>query len=146
MAHPPNPHYASKHPSTARAKPKLAAAIEHRRSAEGLTCEAAFRLAAELGVTAEEIGRTADLTEVRLIRCQLGLFGWPETPTEQTTPPEPMRTAIAAAIEDELVDGGLPCARAWAIADTHGLPRMAVAAVCNERDIRITHCQLGAFA
>ncbi len=145
MTDAPKPHYASKHPADARPEPKLAEAIARRSSPDGLSCENAFELAAELRVDPDRIGRTADLAELRLIRCQLGLFGWPETPTEQSVPAEPMRSTIEAAIRRELVDGGLPCIRAWTIADELQIPRMAVAAVCNATDVRITRCQLGAF-
>ena len=138
-------HFTRKHPADANPEPAIAKAIADRCAAEGLACADAAALADELGVEPARIGRTADLTEVRLVRCQLGLFGWPETPEEQALPDEPARSTVEAAIQRELVRGGLPCARAWAIADEIGIPRMAVAAVCNAAGIKIIQCQLGAF-
>jgi len=45
------------------------------RSVEGkITCAAAFKIADDLGVKREEVGRAADELGIRIKNCQLGCF------------------------------------------------------------------------
>ncbi len=117
-----------------------------RRSApEGrLACAEAFALADRLGLAPIEIGRAADRLGVRLVRCQLGLFGYlPEK--KIVKPAAQVEEPLAAAIRAALAEGRLPCRAAWEIAARLGLPRMAVSAACEALAVRIKPCQLGAF-
>jgi hypothetical protein len=56
---------------------RLAVAIRSRLEGGKPACAAACELAAELDVDPIEVGRTADRLQVRLDRCELGLFGYP---------------------------------------------------------------------
>jgi hypothetical protein len=44
-----------------------------------------------------------------------------------------------------LVDGRLPCAEAWRIADERNLKKMDVSSAVEALEIKIKPCQLGAF-
>lgn len=120
-------------------------AIVNERAKEGtLGCAEAFRIAAELDVPPQVVGEAADAAHVRLVRCQLGLFGYGERKRlvrpAQNVPPE-----LEQAIRESLAEGRLPCATAWAIADRLGLERMDVSNAAERLGIRIKPCQLGAF-
>lgn len=116
-----------------------------KRSESGeLPCARAFGAAEKLGVLPATIGRYADDMGVRLVKCQLGLFGYkPEKKIVQAR--DSVSPELKAAISDGLVDGRLPCASAWEIADRLGLKKMDVSGACETLDIKIKPCQLGAF-
>ena len=109
-----------------------------------VTCVAAHEIAAELGVSASEVGKTIDLLEHRIVECQLGLFGY--APDRKIVKPADV---VADDLRYELqrfgADGSVTCATAWRVADSLGLPRMSVAAACETLGIKIKVCQLGAF-
>ena len=91
-----------------------------------------------------EIGKTADLLEYRITRCQLGLFGY--SPHKKIV--EAAKNA-SAEVREQLsrfgADGTISCAACWKVADTLGRERMEVAAVCELLELKIEPCQLGAF-
>lgn len=109
-----------------------------------LPCAVAFQVAADLQKPPAEIGEAADRLEIRLVKCQLGLFGYsPEkkiVKAASTVNPE-----LEAAIRAELAEGRLACQKAWALAEAFQKPRMAISAVCEALGIKIKPCQLGAF-
>ena len=112
-----------------------------------LPCAFAFRLAAENGWDPTQVGAEADRLDVRISRCQLGLFGYesfrqkslvqivPEVPGDVTV------SLRAAASDDEKIS----CAALWRIAEDHGLPRIAIACAAETLGLRVSPCQLGCF-
>ena len=52
---------------------------------------------------------------------------------------------LKRAIREVLVDGKLPCARAFALARKIGVEPIDVGRVATEESIKISHCQLGLF-
>ena len=136
--------YAGKHPPGARPDSLVASAVKKRAEGGEISCGAAFEIASELGMAPSEVGRAIDLMGIRLIRCQLGLFGHrPEKkilrPAE-TVPPD-----LERAIRQRLAKGGLPCAGAWAIAERLKVEKMVVSSAAEAMKIKIRPCQLGAF-
>jgi hypothetical protein len=109
-----------------------------------LPCAVAFEVAKRLGVSPAAIGRTADLMELRLTECQLGLFG--DLPRKSvvkgTTTVSP---GLKEVIGEGLVNDSLPCDRAWQIGKAQGIHKMEVSAACDALGIKIKPCQLGAF-
>lgn len=109
-----------------------------------LACAKAFKIADELNVSAAEVGKTADLLEMKLVKCQLGLFGY--KPEKKIVKPKAaLNPKLESAIQDSLVEGALSCVKAWEIARDFDIPKMAVSAVCEQLKVKIRHCQLGAF-
>lgn len=137
-------HFAKKHPEGAAPDPRIAAALAPCAQGEGLDCAAAFELVRTASISPQEVGRSADLMEIPVVRCQLGLFGYhPEKRVVKplaAVPPE-----LRAAIESNLVDNRLPCTAAFKIAEDLQVAKMKVAAACETLKIRVSHCQLGAF-
>jgi hypothetical protein len=123
---------------------KIAAAIERRAKNGELRCAEAFRIAEELSVAPLAVGQAANELDVRLARCQLGLFG--HGPQKSITEPaEEIPPDLKQAIREGLIVGRLPCAVAWAIAARFGMPKLHVANAAEGLDVRIAQCQLGAF-
>ncbi|MCL2669618.1 MAG: hypothetical protein FWE89_02935, partial [Syntrophaceae bacterium] len=128
------------------AKPdkRLGVVLKARAEGGSLGCPAAEKLTAELGVAMAAVGRNADLLEIRINCCQLGLFG--HSKEEKVVRPAP---EVPCFLETEIrrcLEGGrLPCAAVWEIADLREMPRIEVAAACEKLGIKIKPCQLGAF-
>jgi hypothetical protein len=143
MAHSDAGRYATKHEPGVRPDEGIAGAVREKAAAGELACAEAERIGATLGVSLAEIGRTLDLLELRIGRCQLGLFGYPEG--KAVRPAAAVATDFEAAIRGSLAGGRLPCKTAWEIAAERKIPRMEVSAACEALKIRIKPCRLGAF-
>lgn len=123
---------------------RLRQALLARVPAKELPCAVAFEVAKSVNVPPEAVGRAADDLELRLVKCQLGLFGYlPEKkivkPASSVAPE--LKEAILAGLENER----LPCSTAWQIGKNLGIRKMRVSAACDRMGVRIKPCQLGAF-
>ena len=122
----------------------IAERVKERAQAGTLSCGAAFRLAEDLEVNPLRVGEAADALDVRLNRCQLGLFGY-DGEERIVHPAESVSPELETAIREGLVVGRLPCAVAWALANRFDIPRLDVANAAEKLELRIGQCQLGAF-
>lgn len=137
-------HYSTKHPDGTAYDPALADALRERAEDGRITCVAAFEVADALGASPEEVGKTADLLEYRIIKCQLGLFGYsPEKrivrPSEHV--PDDLRRRLLAAV----ADGKISCSAVWDIAAELSLDKMTVSGACEGLGLKVGPCQIGAF-
>jgi hypothetical protein len=144
MTHADADRYAAKHPEDRKLNKKIAAAVQKRAAGGEINCADATAIAENLRMAMPEVGATIDLLEIRLKRCQLGLFGYGSKKLI-VEPAAEVSRELETAIRDNLVDGCLPCVSAWGIADRAGLSRISVAAACETLKIKIKPCQLGAF-
>jgi hypothetical protein len=136
--------FADKHGSDTQLSERIKDQIDRRAKNNALPCALAFKIADELNVSAAEVGKTADLLEIMLVKCQLGLFGY--SPEKKIVKPQtPENQNMESIIRDSLVDGKLSCERAWEISRSLDVPKMTVSAVCEHLKIKIAPCQLGAF-
>lgn len=136
--------YSKKHPEGITSNPEIQTALETRLTEQELPCAVAFEVASDLNVSPDEVGINADLLEIPLVKCQLGLFGY--TPKKCIIKAaDTVSDDLRAAIEQGLVNGRLPCAAAWKVAKNLGLRKMAVSSACEGLGIKIGPCQLGAF-
>ncbi len=122
----------------------------HSRLVDGsLPCAAAFRIAAQLQIPPREVGAAADSLDIRLSRCQLGLFGYgskAEGKHRRVIPLNPVLPRLEAAIRAALDgQGKLSCSDAWRIAAELKVGRQTVSNACEGLGLRIVACQLGAF-
>ena len=136
--------FSEKHGPDARPNPVAKEKIEAKSGEGELACEAAFAIAKELQVSPAEIGKTVDLLELKLNKCQLGLFGY-KPDKKKVKAKAPGNRQMEADIRNALIDGKLACRDAWEIASRYGIPKMAVSGACESLDIKIKPCQLGAF-
>jgi hypothetical protein len=138
------PKFSAKHGPGAQADPIVKEKVIKNAAQGDLPCAVAFKIAAELGVSPAEIGKTVDLLDLRLSKCQLGLFGYqPDKKAVKARAPE--NRAMEGAIRNALKDGKLACREAWDIAERFKVPKMAVGGACEYLGIKIKPCQLGAF-
>ena len=122
--------YSRKHPAGTAPDPAIVAALGEVTEDGRVSCAVAHDLADELAVTPAAVGRTMDLLEYRIVKCQMGIFGYE---------PEKKIVKPATAVSDELRDR-LPEGRA---SRSHllcrllegrrgsGIQKIAVAAACE---------------
>jgi len=144
MTHSDAGRYSAKHAPGGSPDEKIAGAIREKVVEGEMACAEAERIGAAQGVQLEEVGRAMDLLEIRISRCQLGLFGY-ATEGKIVRPADQVDAALEEAVRSRLFDGRLPCIAAWMIASDGKISRMGVAAACETLKIRIKPCQLGAF-
>jgi hypothetical protein len=143
MAHEDAGHYAAKHKG-AELNEKIAEKVREKMSDGTLSCGAAHVIAEELGVAASEVGITLDLLEVRIGKCQLGLFGYGEK-KRIVKPADKVGPELQKEIENSLVDGRLPCKAAWDITEKFKMKRLDLANACEKLKLKINSCQIGSF-
>lgn len=111
-----------------------------------LPCPRAFDTASDLGITPKQVREAADGLDVRISRCQLGMFGYEDLGEKRLVHSLPkVPESLEGRIREALIDGRLPCAAAWRIADDEGLSRFLVGCACESLSIRVAPCQLGCF-
>jgi hypothetical protein len=144
MTHEHSGHYSAKHPEGAKPDSRIVGPLKKMISENRITCAAAHGIAEGLSLSPAQIGATIDLMETRIIRCQMGLFGY--TPQKRIVEPAiEIDGDLKAAIEKNTMDGRISCQRCWEIAKTQRIPKMSVAAACEALKVKIGPCQLGAF-
>ena len=144
MTHSDAGNYKAKHSSDVQVNAKIAQAVKMKAVDRIITCADSSDIAGDLQVTMQEVGVTLDLMEIRLGKCQLGLFGY-STEKMVVTPALIIPGELERAIRSDLVNNRLPCAAAWNIAERFGIPKREVSSVCEALKIKIKPCQLGAF-
>ena len=122
----------------------VAASIKERITDNTISCADAHAIAIKLKVSPAEIGAAIDLLEVRICRCQLGLFGYGG---KKKIPdlPGPVNPEMESAIRSSVVNGRIACATAWEIAKRFAVSKATVSAVCDMIKVKISACQLGSF-
>jgi hypothetical protein len=136
--------FSIKHGPSATVDPRIQQEIEKSTSDLKLPCAVAFKICKDLDVTPEEVGKTADLMNYPLVKCQLGLFGYGKR-KRIVEPKEPEDPNINIAIKDRLEADRLPCRSAWEIAKRFNTSKMTISGACEVMGIKIKPCQLGAF-
>ena len=139
--------YALKHPPGIRLNEQIAKAIREKSPGSELACGMAEKISKELKVEMSEVGITADLLEMKIKKCQLGLFGWGKKPNHGKAihAADSVSVEMKSALEEVAENGAVTCAEIWGIADRLGIERKAVSAACDTLGVKIRACQLGTF-
>ena len=144
MAHEDAGNYAAKHHSKTKLNPRVAKAVKKEAADDKITCAAAHKIASELGISPSDVGVTIDLLEIRINKCQLGLYGY--YPQKRIAKPAgSVSPALEEAIKNSMENGRISCLSCWKIAEGSGIARMDVASACETLKIKVSFCQLGAF-
>jgi len=144
MTHEDAGHYASKHPKGVEADPGIAEQVRQKLSNNHITCAAAHAIAEDLSVPPSQVGMTIDLLEARIIKCQMGLFGY--SPQKNIVKPaERVSSVLKNAIETKQADKRISCEHCWEIASQQELKKLEVASACETLGMKVKPCQLGAF-
>ena len=144
MTHQDAGHYAAKHPE-ATLDPQLEKSILSRAENGRISCAAAHLIAAEQECSPKTVGMNIDLLEMRLHRCQLGLFGHGKGKSKTVASASNVKNELEEAIGKVTVDRHISCENAWRVAKKLAITKMEVAAACERLGIKIKPCQLGAF-
>ena len=143
MTHKDTGHYSGKRQG-AQLNEAIASRIKEKISDNRISCAEAHGIATSLNVTPAEVGTTIDLLEVRIIKCQLGLFGY--SPERRIVKPiETVSEELERAIRESLTNGRIPCRSLWDIAKRFKIKRMDASSACETLKVKIKPCQLGAF-
>jgi len=111
---------------------------------EKIPCAVAFEIAKTLKISPENVGKTVDLMNFKLTKCQLGLFGY-QPEKKIVKPQDSVNADVKDAVSAALVQGRLSCQHAWDIASRLHVSKMTVSSACETMGIKIKYCQLGAF-
>jgi hypothetical protein len=139
-----NKHYADKHGKNAQISPELANRIREKAAEGKIPCAVAFKTAEGLKIEPAEIGLALDLLDIKISKCQMGIFGYNKE-NKIAKPVEYVAEPLEKAIRKNLSAGKLACRNAWQIAETFDIGKMDVTAACDSLGIKISPCQLGAF-
>lgn len=143
MTHEDRGHYAKKHPG-AKQIPEIANRIKSAANDGAIDCASAHRIVKSTGCQPSQIGVQADLLELRIARCQLGLFG--HGPDKKNLNPD---VVISQELRDDIlnsqIQGRLSCIQCWEMAKAHKMSKTDMASACEKLEIKIKPCQLGAF-
>ena len=138
------PKFSEKHGTDPQLDPAVRQKVEEKTKNNEIACAVAFQIAEQLKATPADVGKGIDLLDIRLVKCQLGLFGY--SPVKKAVKPKsPQSKELKEAIRMALRQNKLSCRSAWDIAQQFNLPKMAVSAACEALKIKIKPCQLGAF-
>lgn len=135
--------FSRKHGPDATVDAGLKEAVARAARNGQLPCAVAFSVAKARGCAPEEVGRATDLLDLRLTKCQLGLFGYEPNP-KIVKAKEPL-PALGEAIKKVSPDGHITCVAVWGIADRFNVGKRTVSGACEAMGIRIKSCQIGAF-
>jgi hypothetical protein len=138
------PKFSEKHGADTEVNPAVKQKVEDKTKNNEISCAVAFQIAEELKAAPADVGKGIDLLDIRLFKCQLGLFGY--SPGKKAVKPKsPQSRDLEDALRLALVEKKLSCRTAWDIAHQFNVPKMAVSAACEALNIKIKPCQLGAF-
>ena len=144
MSHEDAGHYTSKHAPETQLNAQIAELVKQHISDGRITCSDAHRIAHKLNVPPTEVGVTIDLLEIKISRCQLGLFGYGQK-NRIVQPAEDVSPEVKSALENARKGNRISCAVAWELAKKLGISRIDIAAACEALQIKIFSCQLGTF-
>ena len=136
--------FSDKHGPSAKVDESIKDKVAVNAKEGELACALAFKIVDELKTTPAEVGKAVDLLDFRLVKCQLGLFGYkPHKKIVKSKIPED--PGLENAIRSSLSDEKLACRDAWDIARQFQVSKMTVSNACEALKIKIKRCQLGAF-
>ena len=117
--------------------------LNHSLNSE-LSCASAFLIAKKCNVSPCKVGMIADLINCRLVKCQMGLFGY-KPDKKIVIPVKTTDQNLKNTITDNLVEGKLACKIALDISSCFKVNKMTVSGICEGMSIKINKCQIGAF-
>jgi len=136
--------FSTKHGSDEKPDTSIKNEILKRTQNEKIPCAVAFEIAKALQISPEKVGKTADLINFKLTKCQLGLFGY-QPQKKIVKPQDSINVDVKDAVFDALVQERLSCKQVWDIASRLKVSKMTVSGACETMRVKIKNCQLGAF-
>ena len=139
--------YSTKHRSGIIINKQVARMVREKSPGGEIACVTCEKISKELEVEISEVGITVDLLEIKIKKCQLGLFGYGKKPNhgKGIQAVDSVSYEMKCAIEEAAENGKVTCAALWTIADQLGTKRKEVSAACETLKLKIRECQLGTF-
>jgi len=123
---------------------EIAQKIKEKAADNRISCADAHGIAVKLKVTPWEIGCAVDLLEIKINKCQLGLFGYKNKTSIPDSPSE-IEPELEREIREAVYNDRIKCSAAWDIAKKFKMPKKEITAICESLKLKIGECQLGAF-
>ncbi len=118
--------------------------LKNASDGEEISCENAFTVIENTGVLPLDVGKLINKMDMKITRCQLGLFGYkPEK--KILKPADSVSEQLSSSIMQYVNNGRIICADVWKVADSNGITRIEAASACEKLSFKIKKCQLGAF-
>ncbi len=140
-------HYALKHTEQS-ISPEIADALGKKAVEGRISCAAVHAIARSFHMSPWEVGVQADLIELRLTLCILGLFGH-EHENQGNRKNLDCQVHLSSKLEEALLkqakDNKISCIECWEIARQLKLKPSHVSSACEKMGIKIKPCQIGAF-
>lgn len=118
--------------------------IQHVSSGK-LACAEAFRLAREFNLPESEIGHYANLCDVHLEKCQIGLFGYGPCKKRLVEKQDHVDPDLVSAVKEKTTDGIIFCAAVFSISELLNIGKIDVGSACETLGIKVKKCRFGAF-
>ncbi|MGD8398426.1 MAG: hypothetical protein PVG11_06180 [Anaerolineae bacterium] len=128
---------------------RIHGAILERLDGGKLPCAEAHTVARQFDVDPLVVGETANQADIRINRCQLGLFGYGpkvEGKHKIVHPMDDVPENLAARLRAASTSGGITCADIWAVADAFRITRLEASSAVEAMGLRVSRCQLGCFS
>jgi hypothetical protein len=139
--------YSSKHRSGTIINEQVARMVREKSPGGEIACVTCEKISKELEVDISEVGITVDILEIKIKKCQLGLFGYGKKPNhgKDIQAADSVSDEMKCAIKEAAENGKVTCVALWTIADRLGTKRKEVSAACETLKLKIRECQLGTF-
>ncbi len=109
-----------------------------------ISCVNAFEIVLDVKVIPDVVGYMVDKLDIRLTKCQLGLFGY-KPDKKILKPANDINSDIMILIEKKQKENCISCKNIWEIASLLEISKIDTASLCERLKIKIKPCQLGAF-
>ena len=136
--------FSEKHTKDSKPDPEIKDELLKNAKGGEIPCALAFKIAKKQKVSLGKVGKNIDLLEFKLVKCQLGLFGYSSVKKIVKSNPS-ASPDLKKAIQDALTEGKLSCEKALDIAKRFKVSKMQVSGACEAMGLKIKPCQLGAF-
>jgi hypothetical protein len=136
--------FAAKHPDKTKPDLKIVQELQVKIKQGAVSCAAAHSIANSISRTPAEIGRNMDMSNIRIVKCQMGIFGY-QPEKRLVKPAESVSKELETAIRKSLKNNKISCKDCWDTAEKFRLSKMDIANACEALKIKIYSCQLGAF-
>ena len=137
--------YAKKHESRTKINDLAEKLIKERAREGSLSCAEDHKIAAEAGTSPMEVGKALDLMEIRIIKCQLGFFGYGGPERSIVKPASSVGPVLGEKLDLAAEKNRISCKALWEIGDQEKISKIDVASACEALKLKVCACQLGTF-
>jgi hypothetical protein len=127
---------------------RLRQAMLERLEDGKLPCNQAHAIAQIVDVEPLTVGFAANEAEIRISRCQLGLFGYgpkAEGKHKIVQAMDDVPERLAARLRAAADGGNITCTDVWRAADGLGFKRIEASSAVEAMGLKVSRCQLGCF-